>query len=44
MDTVGQGEGGRNWEIRFDINTLPYVKQIAMGTCCIALGAQFSAL
>ena len=22
----GEGEGGTNWEIRFDINTLPCVK------------------
>ena len=29
MDAVGEGEGGMNWEIRFDINTLPCVKQIA---------------
>ena len=29
MDTVGEGEGGMNWEIRFDINTLPCVKQVA---------------
>ena len=26
---AGEGEGGVNWEIRFDINTLPRVKQIA---------------
>ena len=29
MDTVGEGERGMNWEIRFDINTLPCVKKIA---------------
>ena len=22
----GEGEGGTNWEIRFDINTLPCIK------------------
>ena len=26
VDTVGEGEGGMNWEIRFDINTLQCVK------------------
>ena len=26
VDTVGEGEGGTNWEIRFAINTLPCVK------------------
>ena len=26
VDTVGEGEGGMNWEIRVDINTLPCVK------------------
>ena len=26
VDTVGEGEGGTNWEISFDINTLPCVK------------------
>ena len=26
VDTAGEGEGGMNWEIRFDINTLPCVK------------------
>ena len=26
VDTAGEGEGGTNWEIRFDINTLPCVK------------------
>ena len=35
VDTVGEGEGGTNWEIRFDINILPYVKQIASGTCSV---------
>ena len=31
MGTVGEGEGETNWEIRFDINTLPCVKKIAIG-------------
>ena len=26
VDTGGEDEGGMNWEIRFDINTLPCVK------------------
>ena len=26
VDTEGEGEGRMNWEIRFDINTLPCVK------------------
>ena len=30
-DTVGEGEGGMNWEIRNDIYALPRVKQIARG-------------
>ena len=44
MDTVGEGEGGMNWEVRFAINTPPCVKQIASGTCCRAQGAQLGAL
>ena len=31
MWTRGEGEGGMNWEVRFDINTLPCVKLIATG-------------
>ena len=31
VDTVGEEEGGTNWEIRFDMFTLPCVKQIASG-------------
>ena len=31
MDMAGKGEGGTNWEITFDINILPCVKQIASG-------------
>ena len=26
VDTGGEGEGGMNWEIGFNINTLPCVK------------------
>ena len=26
-----EGEGEMNWEIRFDINTLPCIKEIANG-------------
>ena len=29
MDRAGEGEGGMNWEIRFDINTLPCATWIA---------------
>ena len=32
VDIVGEGEGGTNWEMRFDINTRPCVKQIASGS------------
>ena len=31
MATVREGESGMNWEIRFDINILPYVKQTVGG-------------
>ena len=31
VDTVMEGEGGTNWEMGFDINTPPCVKQIASG-------------
>ena len=34
VDTGGEGEGGMNGEIRFDINTLLCVKQIASGNLC----------
>ena len=34
-----EGEDGMNWESSIDIYTLPCVKQIAGGTCCIAQGA-----
>ena len=32
-------EGGMNWEIRFDINTLPCVKQIASGNLLYSTGS-----
>ena len=35
-DTVGEGEGGTNWEIRIDICTLPWVKETASGSFCRA--------
>ena len=40
----GQGEGGTNWEIRFDINILPGIKQIAGGNQLYSTGAQPGAL
>ena len=39
VDTVGKGEGGMNWEIRFDINRLPCVKQIASGNVLYSTGS-----
>ena len=39
MDIAGEGEGGINWEIRFDINTLPYVKHIASGNLLYSTGS-----
>ena len=39
MDTVGEGEGGTNREIRFDINTLPCVKWIASGNLLYSTGS-----
>ena len=33
-----------NWEIRFDINTLPCVNRQLVGISCIAQGAQLGAL
>ena len=38
MDTAGGGEGGTNWEIRSDINTLLCVKQIASGNLLYSTG------
>ena len=44
----GHGQGVRerevNWEIRFDINVLPCVRQIASGKLLQSKGAQLSAL
>ena len=39
MDTVGEVEGGMNWEIRFDINTLPCVKEMAKGRLLNSTGS-----
>ena len=35
----GKGEGGTNWEIRFEINTLPCVKQMASGNLLYSTGS-----
>ena len=35
----GEGEGGMNWEIRFDINTVPCVQQIANGNLLYSTGS-----
>ena len=32
VDTVGEGEGGTNWESSMETYTLPEVKQIASGS------------
>ena len=37
--TGEEGEGGRNWEIRFDVNTLPCVKQMASGKLRYSTGS-----
>ena len=39
VDTVGEGVGGMNWEIRIDILTLPCVKQIASGNLLYSTGS-----
>ena len=40
-----EGESGTNWESRVDINTLPFVEQIASRNLMyIAQGAQLGAL
>ena len=39
MGTGREEEGGMNWEIRFDINTLPYVKYIASGNLLYSTGS-----
>ena len=40
---VRKGEGGMNWEIRFDRNTLTRVKQMASGNLLDSTGAQLDA-
>ena len=37
-------EGETNWEIRTDGYTLTRIKQVAMGSCSAAEGAQLDAL
>ena len=44
VDTVGEGEGGMNWESSIETYTLLYVKQIAIWSCSITQVAQLSAL
>ena len=44
VDIQGEEEGGTNWEIRTDIYTLSCVKRELVGSCCIAQGAQLSAI
>ena len=44
MDTGGDGEGGMSWEIRFDINILPCVKQTATGNLLYSTGSSFLVL
>ena len=39
MDTVGEGEGGRNWESRTYIYILPCVKQIASRKLLYSIGS-----
>ena len=39
MDTVGEGEGGTNQEIRIDIYTLSCIKQIANGKLLYSTGS-----
>ena len=39
MDTGWEGEAGMNWEIRFDINTLPCVKEIASANLLYSSGS-----
>ena len=44
VDTVGEGEGGMDWENSTETYTLPYVKQIESGICCVTQGAQLISL
>ena len=39
VNTAGEGEGGMNRDIRFGINTLPHVKQIASGNLLYSTGS-----
>ena len=39
MDSVGEGEGGTNQEIRIDIYTLSCIKQIASGKWLYSTGS-----
>ena len=39
MDTVGEGEGGMNWESNIETYILPYVKQIANGNLPYVAGS-----
>ena len=39
VDTVGEGEGGMNWESSEETYTLPYVKQIDSGNLLCATGS-----
>ena len=39
VNTGGEGEGGMNWEIRIDICTLPWVRQIASGNLLYSTGS-----
>ena len=41
VDTVGEGEGGKNGENSFETCTLPYVKlDSTVEMCCMLQGAQ----
>ena len=41
VDTVGEGEGGKNCT---ETHTLLHVKQILVGSCCLTEGGHHSAL
>lgn len=44
VDTVGEGEGGMNWETSIGIHTLSRVKQMASAKLLYTRGAQLCAL
>ena len=44
VDTVGEGDGGMNWESGIDVHTLPCVKQMANAKLLYTQGAQLCAL